>query len=145
MSLQDPTSKMSKSDPDPNSAVYLNDTDDQIRKKVKRAVTDSGTEITFEDSKPGIKNLLSIQAAITGKKIDELIASYAGKQYGHLKVDTAELVVQAISPIRSKADQLMNDRGHLDSILKRGADRARERAHKTLTKVYERIGFVQGR
>ncbi|OFZ01752.1 MAG: tryptophan--tRNA ligase, partial [Bdellovibrionales bacterium GWB1_52_6] len=89
MSLQDPTAKMSKSDPDVSSAIYLTDTDDQIRKKLKRAVTDSGTEITDDDTKPGIRNLLAIQSSLTGKSIPELVLSYAGKQYGHLKLETA--------------------------------------------------------
>jgi tryptophanyl-tRNA synthetase len=142
MSLQDPTAKMSKSDPDANATVSLTDTDDQILKKIKRAVTDSGTEITFEESKPGIYNLLTIQSAITGKPIPEIVASYAGKQYGHLKVETAEIVVAAISPIRKKAEEILKDRSHLDSILKQGADRARERAQRTLSTVYDRLGFI---
>jgi len=145
MSLQDPTSKMSKSDPDPNSSIYLNDTNDQIVKKLKRAVTDSGTQITYEDSKPGIKNLLNIQAAITGKKIEELVLNYANKQYGHLKVETAEIVVEAISPLRDQVNQLMAERGYLESILKVGAEKARNRAEKTLSRVYEAVGFIPGR
>lgn len=142
MSLQNPEAKMSKSDPDPNSAVYLNDTDDQIRKKIKRAVTDSGTEIAYADDKPGVKNLLNIQAAITGKAIPEIVASYQGKQYGHLKVETAEIVVEAVAPIRTRTEQLMADRSYLDQILARGAERARARAQKTLQTVYERVGFI---
>lgn len=145
MSLQDPTSKMSKSDPDPNSSIYLNDTNDQITKKLKRAVTDSGTQITYDDSKPGIKNLLNIQAAITGKKIEDLVLSYANKQYGHLKVETAEIVVEAISPLRDRVNQLMADRGYLESVLKVGAEKARNRAEKTLSRVYEEVGFIPGR
>ncbi|OFZ84028.1 MAG: tryptophan--tRNA ligase [Bdellovibrionales bacterium RIFOXYD1_FULL_44_7] len=142
MSLQNPLVKMSKSDPDPNSAVYLNDSDDQIRKKVKRAVTDSGTEITLQDDKPGIKNLLTIQASLTGKKMDEIVRSYEGKQYGHLKVETAELVVQYLKPIRDKADELIKDKTFLDVLLKRGAQTARERAARTLARVFDRIGFI---
>ena len=144
MSLQDPTAKMSKSDPDPNSAIYLSDSDDVMRKKLKRAVTDSGSEITFEDSKPGVKNLISIQSAITGKSPEDIVASYVGKQYGHLKVDTAEIAVSALAPIRNEADRMMKDIPALDKILKSGADRARERAAKTLSRVYERVGFVPG-
>lgn len=144
MSLQNPKVKMSKSDPDPNSAVYLSDTDDQIRKKLKKAVTDSGSEITYDEEKPGIKNLIDIQSAITGKTPSEIVAHYAGKQYGHLKVDSAEIVASAVGPIRTQADQFLNDRGYLDSILKRGAEIARERAQKTLSKVYDRVGFVRG-
>lgn len=145
MSLQDPTAKMSKSDPDANATIFLDESDDSIRKKLKRAVTDSGTEITFEDSKPGVQNLLSIQSALTGKSVSDLVASYAGKMYGHLKVDTAELVAQTVGPIRDKTEALMKDRTYLDSILHRGADRARERAQKTLQRVYDRMGLIPGR
>jgi tryptophanyl-tRNA synthetase len=144
MSLQNPKVKMSKSDPDPNSAVYLSDSDDQIRKKLKKAVTDSGSEITYEEEKPGIKNLIDIQSAITGKSPAEIVSHYAGKQYGHLKVDSAEIVATSVGPIRTKTEQFLNDRSYLDSILKRGAERARERAQKTLSKVYDRVGFVRG-
>ncbi len=142
MSLQDPTSKMSKSDPDPNASVFLSDSDDVIRKKIKRAVTDSGSEITDDDSKPGVKNLLSIQSAITGTSIAQLVSQYAGKQYGHLKVDTAEIVVQAISPLRTEAERLYNDRTHLESLLAQGAEKACNKASQTLKRAYERIGLL---
>lgn len=142
MSLQDPTSKMSKSDPDPNAAVFLNDSDKEIEKKIKRAVTDSGSEITLSDEKPGIRNLLYIQSAVTNRPVQEILESYAGKQYGHLKVDTAQLVVQALGPIRERTDQLMKDRAYLESILRRGAEAAQQRAQATLANVYQRIGFL---
>jgi tryptophanyl-tRNA synthetase len=145
MSLQNPTAKMSKSDEDPNASVFLNESDKDIEKKIKRAVTDSGSEITWSDDKPGIKNLITIQAAITGKKPDEIVAAYAGKQYGHLKVDTAAIVVEAVRPIREKTDELLRDMTYLDQILNRGAEIARERAEKTILEVYDRIGFVPGR
>jgi tryptophanyl-tRNA synthetase len=143
MSLQDPASKMSKSDPDVNASVFLSDTNDQIVKKIKRAVTDSGTEITDADDKPGVRNLLTIQSAITGKSRAELVASYAGKQYGHLKVETAEIVAQAVGPIRDRANELLADRGALDAILKRGALKARETAAPQLALAYERLGFLR--
>ena len=114
MSLQDPSAKMSKSDADPNASVFLSDTNDQIIKKLKRAVTDSGSEITYDDSKPGVKNLLTIQSALTGKSTADLVASYSGKQYGHLKVDTAEIVASVIGPIRDRATEFMKDRAELD-------------------------------
>lgn len=142
MSLQDPTSKMAKSDPDPNASVFLSDSDDQIRKKIKRAITDSGTEIIYDDTKPGVQNLLSIQSALTGKSIPDLVASYAGKQYGHLKVDTAEIAVAAVGPLRDKVDAMMKDIGYLDSVLRKGAERARPRAHSMLARVYDRVGFI---
>lgn len=142
MSLQDPSKKMSKSDTDPHASVFMDDSDKDIEKKFKRAVTDSGSEITDDDSKPGVKNLLTIQSALTGKKIPELVASYQGKMYGHLKVDTANLAIETIRPIREKARELLSDRGELDRILKRGANRANERAAKMLRRVYEKIGFI---
>ncbi|MBI3542163.1 MAG: tryptophan--tRNA ligase [Deltaproteobacteria bacterium] len=145
MSLQAPTAKMSKSDPDPNATVFLSDGDKEIEKKLKRAVTDSGSEIVFapdDEEKAGVTNLISIQAAITGRKPDEIVASYAGKQYGHLKVDTAEIVVQCIKPVREKYQALLDDKGELDRILARGAEAARERAETTLAKVKDALGFV---
>jgi tryptophanyl-tRNA synthetase len=145
MSLQDPSAKMSKSDPDLNSSIYLSDTNDQILKKLKRAVTDSGTEIALADDKPGVKNLLTIQSALTGKPIAEIVASYAGKQYGHLKLETAEIITAKIAPIRDRASELMKDRGELDRILAEGATKARARAQQTVDEVYKRVGFIAKR
>lgn len=142
MSLQDPLSKMSKSDPDPMSAVYLSDSDDQILKKCKRAVTDSGSEITYEESKPGIRNLIHIQAALSGRSPQEIVEFYAGKQYGHLKIDTAQWIISAVAPIRTRVEELMRDRSYLDALIHRGSEKARERAQITLKKVYERVGFI---
>jgi tryptophanyl-tRNA synthetase len=146
MSLQVPTQKMSKSDPDEQATIFLDDEDKVIEKKLKRAVTDSGSEISFSEAeKPGVSNLLSIQAALTGESIEQRVASYAGKQYGHLKVETAAIVAEKIGPIRDRVNELMKDKGELDRILQRGADRARERAQVTLARVYDRIGFLPGR
>jgi len=145
MSLQDPTSKMSKSDPDSNSAIYLTDSDDKIRNKLKRAVTDSGSEITGDESQLGVSNLIHIQAAITGQSPAEIVAQYLGKKYGHLKQDTAEITVAALQPIRDRTEELVADKGYLNSLLKQGALKAQIRAEKTLEIVYERIGFVKGR
>jgi len=139
MSLQNPLAKMSKSDPDPGGAIYLGDTDDQIVKKIKRAVTDSGSEVTYEDSKPGVKNLINIQAAITGKTPQEIAASYAGRQYGHLKIETADIVVGAVRPVRERTRELLSDKAQLDALLKRGAEGARARAAVTLGEVYKRV------
>jgi tryptophanyl-tRNA synthetase len=142
MSLQDPSAKMSKSDPDASATIFLTDSDDVIKKKVKKAVTDSGSEITYDDSKPGVKNLLHIQSAITGKSTQELVSAYTGKMYGHLKMDTADIVAAAVAPIRAEVDRLLGDRSYLDGILKRGAERARARAHPLVAEVYRRIGFL---
>lgn len=142
MSLQDPMAKMSKSDPDTNATVYLSDSDDAIRKKIKRAVTDSGSEITLSDDKPGIKNLIMIQSAITGKTLETIVGDYVGKQYGHLKVDTAEIVVSCVRPIREKVAHLLQDRAHLDRLLEDGAERAATKAEVTLKHVKEAVGFL---
>jgi tryptophanyl-tRNA synthetase len=142
LSLQDPTKKMSKSDTDLKATLFLDDTDKDIEKKVKSAVTDSGSEITDSEDKPGIKNLLTLQSVLTGKSIPELVASYAGKQYGHLKVDTAGICVEAIRPIREKTAELMADLSYLDQVLKRGAENARERAAKTIARVNDKMGFI---
>jgi tryptophanyl-tRNA synthetase len=142
MSLQDPTSKMSKSDPDLNATIFLTDSSDTIEKKIKRAVTDSGTEVTYEDSKPGVKNLVNIQSAITGKSTQEIVTSYTGKMYGHLKMDTAKIVAEAVAPIRAEVDRLLADKSYLEGILKRGAERARARARPLVEEVYRRIGFL---
>lgn len=142
MSLQNPEIKMSKSDSDPNATIYIWDSDDAILKKFKKAVTDSGSEITYDDSKPGVKNLITIQAVLTGKSPDNLVADYADKQYGHLKIDTANTVIETLRPIRERAQALLDDRATLDSYLKQGAEKAREVAQRTLKRVYERVGFV---
>ena len=141
MSLQDPTAKMSKSDPIPNATVFLNDSDDDIVKKFKKAVTDSGSEITYDDEKSGVKNLISIQAAITGKKPQEIVDGYTGKQYGHLKIGTAEIVVECLKPIRQKFNELMNDETELQKILDQGAEKARARAAKALKRTFEALGL----
>jgi tryptophanyl-tRNA synthetase len=143
MNLQEPTNKMSKSDPNPKGNIYLSDTPKEIEKKFKGAVTDSGSEVTLEDSKPGLKNLLEIQSSILGKDAKDIVASYAGKQYGHLKVETAQVVIEALKPLQAKTDQLLADKTYLDKILKKGAEKARERAQKVLSRVYDRIGFIK--
>lgn len=141
MSLQDPEAKMSKSDENPNASVFLTDSDNEIVKKIKRAVTDSGSEITFEDSKPGVKNLISIQSAITGKSPQAIVADYAGKQYGHLKVDTAEIVMQALKPIREKTEELLKDPAELERLCAPGAEKAKKIARETLNRVREAVGL----
>jgi len=142
LSLQDPLKKMSKSDPDPKATLFLDDTDKDIEKKVKSAVTDSGSEIIASPDKPGILNLLTLQSVLTGKTIAEIEAAYVGKQYGHLKVDTAQICVEAIRPVREKTEKLMADRAYLDQVLKRGAEKARERAARTMKEVIAKIGFI---
>lgn len=142
MSLQDPTKKMSKSDSDPKATVFLTDDDKTILKKLKSAVTDSGSEITYADDKPGIKNLLQIQCALSGESVETVVSRYVGKMYGHLKVDTADMIISSVGPIRDEAERLLSDLGELDRVLHRGATKARERAAPTLEAVRSAIGFA---
>lgn len=142
MDLQDPSAKMSKSQSSELGAIYLVDSPKDIEKKFKRAVTDSGTEITYSDDKPGVKNLIDIQSAITKKSCDEIVASYAGKMYGHLKIDTAQIVASELQPLQAKTKEFLSDRGELTRILKEGVNRASEVAEKTLQKVHDAVGFI---
>lgn len=142
MSLQDGTAKMSKSDPIAGSCVFLTDSDKEIEKKFKRAVTDSGAEVSAEEQLPGIKNLIQIQASILGEDYNTVLGRYVGKQYGYLKVDTANIAITAIKPIREKTEEILKDRGELDRILKAGRESARARAQTQLSEVYKRLGFI---
>jgi tryptophanyl-tRNA synthetase len=143
MSLQNPESKMSKSDPTPGGSVFLSDSDSDIEKKFKRAVTDSATEVRAEAQPAGVQNLIQIQATLTGESYDTVLQRYVGKGYGYLKVDTAKAAIAAVGPIREKTAQFLNDRSYLDQVLKAGRDAAAARAEKTLNEVYKRVGFVR--
>lgn len=143
MSLQEPTKKMSKSDPNPKSTIFVTDTDKEVERKIKGAVTDSGSDIRYDESKPGVVNLINIQAALLNKAPLEVAESYVNKQYGHLKVDTAEVVLQTLRPIRDEAERLLADLGYLDEVMARGAEKAAARAESTLSNVYDALGFVR--
>lgn len=143
MSLQDPTSKMSKSDPNPNGAVSILDSRDDIMRKFKRAVTDSDTEIRFGEDKPGISNLLTIYAVATGKTIDEAVRECAGLSYGQFKELVGEAVDALLTPVRDKYNDLIKDKQYLLDTARNGAERANEIARKTLRKVYKKVGLVQ--
>ena len=141
LDLQEPTSKMSKSSP--AGCVFILDDDRTITKKIKSAVTDSERDIVFDaDRKPGVSNLLTIQHALTGKAIEDLVSGYAGRGYGDLKGDTAELVVESIRPFRERVAELMADPAELRRLMTVGAHKARETAAATLDDVYQRVGFV---
>lgn len=143
MSLQDPTKKMSKSDENEKNFVSIIDDPKKIEKKIKSAATDSGTEIKFDtENKAGVSNLLTIYSVLSGKPISQLEQDYVGKMYGHLKVDLAELVVETLRPVRTRYDDLMKNRDHLNDLMKSGAERAQARAQGTLKKAYDAIGLV---
>jgi tryptophanyl-tRNA synthetase len=144
--LADPTSKMSKSASTDAGLINLLDDPAVSAKKIRSAVTDSEREIRYDpDAKPGISNLLSIQSAVGGVAIDALVEGYAGRGYGELKKETAEAVVEFVSPIKARVDELMSDRSELEALLAAGAQRAREVADKTVLRVYDRLGFVAPR
>ena len=140
MSLQDPAKKMSKSDENPAGSIFLLDDADTITKKVKRAVTDSGTEIRFDESRPAITNLLTIYHLLTGKTNEECEAHFAGKGYGQFKTELAEVVVEFLRPFQQKVKEY--DDASLNSILKPGAEKAKEVASRTLADVYSKMGIV---
>jgi tryptophanyl-tRNA synthetase len=143
--LQDPTSKMSGSNQSHAGVVDLTDTPKQVAKKIRSAMTDSGSEISFDrDAKPGISNLLSIYSALTDEPIEQLVAEFEGKQYGHLKVAVADRVAEFVGAFGERTRELLDDRGEIDRILAAGALQAREVATTTLELVYERSGFVRG-
>jgi tryptophanyl-tRNA synthetase len=144
--LQDPTAKMSKSAVSPNGLVNLMDDPKVIAKRIRSAVTDTEREIRYDPkAKPGIANLLDIYATVSGRSISELEAAYDGKGYGDLKKDLAEVVVERVAPIRERTLELMEDPAELDRLLAIGADKASERAERTLTQVYDRVGFLRRR
>lgn len=145
MSLQEPTKKMSKSDPNPKAFISMMDDMNVITKKIKSAVTDSEGVIEYrpdDEAKAGVNNLISIMAAVTGKKPEEIAAEYAGQGYGAFKGDVAEAVVETIRPIRAEYDRIIADKEYLKDIYRSGAEAARRIANRTLKKVYKKVGFV---
>ncbi|MDX2025556.1 tryptophan--tRNA ligase [Microcella sp.] len=141
--LQNPGSKMSKSGESPAGILWLMDEPSVLTKKVKSAVTDSSGVVSFDPvEKPGVSNLLSILALLTGQTTDALVASFDGLQYGALKTAVAEAVVEAFTPIRTRTLELLDDPAELDRLLALNASRAEEIADATLTRVYDALGFL---
>lgn len=141
--LQNPAAKMSKTGESPNGSIQLLEDPKLAAKRIKSAVTDAGTDIRFDpEGKPGVSNLLTIFSTLTGKTVAELEVEYQGKMYGHLKTDLAEVMVDFITPLRNRTNELMADPAELDRLLAQGAERAREIASVTLARVYERMGFL---
>lgn len=142
MSLQEPTQKMSKSDPNPHSYIALLDDPQTIRHKLKRAVTDSGNEICFDQQKPGIANLLTLLSAVTDQTIAQLEKNYQGVGYGKFKNDVAEAIVAHLEPIQARYHELRADTQTLHALLTKGAEAASLRAQKILKRVHEAIGLI---
>jgi len=141
--LQNPTAKMSKSAESENGLIRLLDPAKKNAKKIKSAVTDDGAEIRFDrTAKPGVSNLLTIYSSLTDRPIDDIVADYEGKMYGHLKVDLAEVVAETLDPIQSRAQELLDDPAELDRILARGAQKGHEITSRTLSEVMDAVGFL---
>jgi tryptophanyl-tRNA synthetase len=144
--LQDPSSKMSKSAATDAGLINLLDDPARSAKKIRSAVTDSEREIRYDlESKPGVSNLLTIQSAVTGTGIDALVQGYAGRGYGDLKKDTAEAVVEFVTPLKARVDELLTDPSELEKVLATGAARAEDVAAKTVDRVYDRLGLLPRR
>ena len=144
MSLGNPTSKMSKSDP--TGCVFLMDSPEEIARKFKRAITDSDTErcVRYDpENKPGVANLMNIYASVTGKSFDEIESEFAGKGYGVFKPAVGDAVIETLRPIRKEAERILADKAYLKQVYTDGAMKASSVARKTLRKVYKRVGLVE--
>ncbi|MGW4835925.1 tryptophan--tRNA ligase [Streptomyces globisporus] len=141
--LQDPAVKMSKSASTPKGLINLLDDPKVTAKKVKSAVTDTDTVIRFdEEKKPGVSNLLTILSTLSGSPVEDLERSYEGRGYGALKTDLAEAMVEFVTPFRARTQEYLDDPETLDSILAKGAEKARAVAAETLAQTYDRMGFL---
>ena len=143
MSLQDPTKKMSKSDENVNASIFLMDDADTIRRKFKRAVTDSMANIAYSDEQPGIKNLLDIYCACRSIKPEEAVKEFENKGYGEFKEAVGEVVVDTLTPVQKRFNELLKDKSYIDGIIKANAEKANYYAMKTLRKVQKKVGFPE--
>lgn len=142
MSLQNPESKMSKSDSDENAYILILDYEAAIRRKIKRAVTDSLGVIAYNDEQKGLKNLLTIYSIFSKESIPDIVKKYEGEGYGKFKADLAEVVIEGLRPIRERYNEIRNDKEYLEKIYKDGAEKAERKARKILRKVYKKVGFI---
>jgi len=142
MGLDDPTRKMSKSSGSEGSYIAIMDKPDAVRRKIKRAVTDSGTEVRGGPEKPALTNLLDIYSALSGEPVAAIEARYEGRGYAELKSDLGDVVVEALAPIQERIRELEADKSYTLGVLKQGAERAEAIASRTLAKARERIGLV---
>ena len=145
MSLQDPSKKMSKSDENPNASIYLLDDPDTIRRKCRRAVTDSEATIAYRDEQPGLKNLFDIYCACTGKTPEEAVHEFAGCGYGQVKEALSEAVIGVLAPLQERVKELQKDKSYIENVMKTNAERAYYTANKTLRKVKKKIGLTDVR
>ncbi len=142
MSLQEPGQKMSKSDSNKKATIFLTDGPDEIRSKIRRAVTDSGDLIRSDAERPAIANLLTLFHVATGESIPTIEERFSDKSYADFKSELADALIALIDPIRQEHTRLLNDKTFLQALLKQGAEEASRRAYKTLRKVYKKVGFA---
>lgn len=142
MSLQDPSSKMSKSDPNTQATVFLFEPIDNIRKKIMSAVTDSDNTIKLSIDKPGISNLMHILSLVSGRSIEDIQNEFIGQGYAPFKAQVADAVIALIEPMQKKYNELINNKDYLLSILKKGSQAAQHRANRMLSKVYRKTGLL---
>ena len=143
MSLADPTKKMSKSDENVNSVVYILDDRDTIIRKFKRAVTDSDTCVRFAEGKDGINNLMTIYSCFTDKTFEEIEKEFEGRGYGDFKLAVGEACADALAPVQARFKELLADKAGLEAQMKKGAEEASYYARRTLGKVQKKLGFVK--
>ena len=143
MALQDPERKMSKSDENRSSTLYILDEPSVLKKKIMSAVTDSSSEIVASGDKPGISNLLQIYSSMSGRTVADIEGSLKGEGYGTLKKEVADAVISVCEPVQAKYKDLIDDKSYLEDVLRSGAGAAQERAYKVLGKVYRKAGFVE--
>lgn len=143
MSLQNPEKKMSKSDENPNASIYLTDDPDTVIRKCKRAVTDSEGRIAYREEQPGIRNLIDIYCACTGKTQEETVKEFDGRGYGEFKLAVGEAVVDVLRPLQARFAELSKDKAYIDSVIKNNAEKAGYCAMKTLRKVQKKVGFPE--
>ena len=141
MALDDPSKKMSKSSPNSASYIALTDDEQTIREKIKKAVTDSGSEIKSGADKPAITNLLNIFSGMSGREVSEIEQEFEGKGYGEFKEALAEAIINELQPIKQKFDSLMQDKDALRNILQSGAEKLAPQAQETLSKVKKAVGL----
>lgn len=142
MSLQDPQAKMSKSDANQNGYISLRDEPELVRKKIMKSVTDSGSEIVYRDDKPGISNLLTLYAAVSGREIADLETSYADYGYGAFKKDLAQAVMAFLEPIQDRFAKWRRDEDELRALLHKSAQKATDKARPTLRRAMSAVGFI---
>ncbi len=143
MSLQEPEKKMSKSDDNLNNLIAILDSADIVKRKIKRAVTDSGSEVKMDKSRPGISNLVQLYSLITDLSVKEVESQYSGKMYSDFKTDLGNVIAEFLEPIQKKYNEISKDKDYLESVLSKGAENAFYRGRKTLSKVYRKVGFIQ--